>query len=72
MQIRNISLDEDQMPDTITVDMDISEAIQIAQWAGKTASPTHEMATIHGGLCGYVFNRFWDDGVDGAARGDTE
>lgn len=72
MQIRNISLDEDQMPDIITVDMDISEAIQIAQWTGKTPNPTREMATIHDGLAGYVFNRFWDDGVDGAARGDTE
>lgn len=72
MQIRNISLDEDQMPDTITVNMGISEAIQIAQWAGKTPSPTAEMSWIYSALCGSVFNRFWDDGVNGAARGDTE
>ena len=80
MQILNISL-EDDLPTEAAVIMTRDEMIYLATVTGRSSgSQADEVMTdgcrlnieIHSTLVGSLFNRFWEDGVDGARRGDTQ
>lgn len=69
-------------PKTVTVKMSLDEAAAIAKTFGTMSLngfrekfptlPDDTNSEIYGCLVGELFNRFWDDGVDGYIRGDEE
>lgn len=76
MRVRNVILDEDEMPERVQVEMTIDEVAFMARLVGSQ-SPRgvldalgddvrwwHACTEIYGCLTGSVFNRFWDGGVD--------
>ncbi|MFG2970892.1 hypothetical protein ACGFZS_47250 [Streptomyces sp. NPDC048288] len=77
MKIRRIDLDDDEAPETVTVELSHDEAVFLALFLGKQNGIEEEEvmrggsvlgAGIYGALTGGVFNRFYEDGVDGAAK----
>jgi hypothetical protein len=72
MLIRTLEFDEDEQPESLTVQMSIREAAYLAKVTGKHSSDTAN-AVMRGGseantlvynaLTGAVFNRYWDGGV---------
>lgn len=77
MKIRNIALDADEVPETISVDMSVREAALIVrligshsdtQLADTQAGGPATAGEIYGALTGAFFNRFWEDGVSGVPR----
>jgi hypothetical protein len=68
-------LDDDEMPETVTVELTIHEAALFARMTGSLSPVTvtnaigASWATVnelaYEGLAHGVFNRYWDDGVDG-------
>ena len=81
MRVLGLTLSpEDGNPDTITVEMTRAEAILIAEMVGglphsEAIAQGHKSETVSSiwhALVGSVFNRWWDNGVAGAKRGDTD
>ena len=77
MKIMQITLDDDQMPTQIVAELSLDEAVVLAKMTGKYSSlaageefgDRAECTTsVYDALTGGVFNRFWDDGVNEAAR----
>jgi hypothetical protein len=76
MKVRALTLDDDSMPTTVTVEMTIQEAALFARMTGSLSAVTITTALgaswaevnedVYEGLAHGVFNRYWDDGVDGA------
>lgn len=76
MKVKNITLDEEENPAVVTVELSADEAAFIARLTGSL-SP-HDVITamgedprwfnasaeVYNGLVGSVFNRFYDDGID--------
>lgn len=72
MKINNIEL-EDGKPVRIHAGLSIEEAAQIARWTGRlTTEQTSQTREIYDSLAGELFNRYWDDGVDGYLRGEDD
>lgn len=81
MDAKNLAL-ENGKPVMVTVEMTIGEAAAIAKIFGGLSHNTFtekvpaltsgEHDEVYSCLVGEVFNRFWDDGVDGFLRGDAE
>ena len=75
MEINSIEFMKDEdgesKPKKVSVTMTIEEALWIAKLAGKQngESPHGE---IYRALVGDVFNRYWEDGTDGAQRQDKQ
>lgn len=67
MKIKNIKLDEDGNPETITVDMSLLESAWIARIAGECKDMDIE-GNIYSCLVGSFFNRFYEDGVNGVPK----
>lgn len=74
MKIREIRLDDDGIPSEVTVTMTILEAWNIAHLFGSMNDQQfaekgilHD-SSIYDGLTGGLFNKFWDEGVDGARK----
>jgi hypothetical protein len=74
MKIRSIDFEEGEegaIPSEITATMTLAEAVAITHIFGKFSDgdwaerglPRTEVYNV---LTGDVFNRYWDDGVDGA------
>ncbi len=64
-------LGEGAIPSEITVTMSLAEAYAIAKVFGGFSDVEYDkrelpVTDIYGPLTGDVFNRYWDDGVDGA------
>lgn len=79
MKIKIIELGADQ-PVRITAEMTMDEAAYLARITGKQndltsaeimAGGSGANSEIYGCLTGDLFNRFYDDGVDGYLRGGT-
>lgn len=75
MKLRAIHFDRDKrtidgnpVPARIEVEMTLDEAWVIARMCGRLTGANPATSEIYDELVGSVFNRFWDDGVDGAAR----
>lgn len=79
MILRNIALDEDGNPTRVTFDMTVDEVAAIGKSFGGWSYSTMEQtfpnldssahATIYDGACTFA-NKFWEDGIDAAARGE--
>lgn len=67
MKIKAITLDRDELPETITVEMTRAEAILIVRHVGSLRPSTATSDEMYEALAGSLFNRFWDDGVAEAA-----
>jgi hypothetical protein len=80
MKIRRIDLDDDGDPSSVTVELSLAEAILITRTVGKGNGHDSNLL-MEGGdliaaqtylcLTGDLFNRYWDDGIDGAAPKPT-
>ena len=69
MKIRQITLGKDA-PESIVVEMTVAEAILITKYVGQLTPCTQTSTGIWDELTSSLFNRFWDDCVDDAARED--
>ena len=54
-------------PETITVQMTVQEALWIARVSGQQRGSSPHNG-IYDCLVGDIFDRFWEEGVDGAIR----
>lgn len=81
MKVKRIDLDDEEMPERVTVELSHDEATFLAVFLGKLNGAQEEEAMkggsalgsgIYWGLAGGVFNRFYEDGVDGAVRAARE
>lgn len=72
MKVKQITLDDDRNPDTITVEMTMREAAFILKDIGRHSEKTakevmrdgdESLENIYLTLSGDVFNRYWDGGV---------
>jgi hypothetical protein len=77
MKVKRIDLDDDENPETITVELTHDEAVFLALFLGKQNGVEEEAVMpggsrlggeIYDGLTGGVFNRFYEDGVADAAK----
>jgi hypothetical protein len=75
MRVRAITMDDDSVPATVTVEMTVQEAAIVARLTGSLSpvavtaglgDPTwvNASAEVFNCLSGELFNRFWDGGVD--------
>lgn len=64
MKIKNIALDSDENPETVTVEMTVAEAKTILGIFGKMYYEPKEVTEIYEALSGRFFNRFYEAGVD--------
>lgn len=69
--------EEYAFPSFVTVKMSIEEAAQIACLFGELSDKAMTdrgwtLTTIYRDLTANVFNRYWEDGLEGAMRGDKE
>lgn len=76
MKVKRIDLDDEEMPETVLVELTHDEAAYVALLLGKQNGNTAAEILLGGaalndavyeGLTGGVFNRFYEDGVHGAA-----
>lgn len=80
MNVKKVKLNKKSRPKTVTLELRVDEAAAIAKKFGQMSYKkfTEEFPTldygvldeIYGCLTGEFFNHYWDDGVDGALRGD--
>lgn len=79
MRIRRISLDDEGMPELVTVELTRSEAVFLTLLTGEQNGVTSEAlmpggsdvsAELYDAFTGELFNRYYDNGVDDAARGE--
>lgn len=79
VKIKSISLNEDEMPESVTVELSLREALFIGLAIGVHNDPAanailpggHEQVeSVYYGLTGGLFNRFWHDGIEGAKEGE--
>ena len=68
---------EESRPAHVWIRMSVAEAALVADLVGKESPASvsgkgHDPATldVYEALAGEFFNRFWEDGVRGAIRGD--
>ncbi|MBM9507978.1 hypothetical protein [Actinacidiphila acididurans] len=75
MKVKQITLDDEEMPERVLLDCSHDEAVLIAALLGRQDAGDLAAVVPHGGrlgaevydaLAGSVFNRFYDDGVAGA------
>lgn len=76
MKVRRIDLDDDEMPERVLAELSHDEATLVATILGKYDYAALEAllpgggalgGSVYDGLSGGLFNRFYDDGVVGAA-----
>lgn len=76
MKVKRIDLDDREMPERVLVELTHDEAAYLALLIGKQNSNDMNAVTpggadlggaIYDGLTGILFNRFYEDGADGAA-----
>ncbi|MER6249405.1 hypothetical protein [Streptomyces griseorubiginosus] len=77
MKVKQINLDDEEQPETVLVELTHDEAVFVALTLGKQNGTDGEAilaggstlgSRVYWGLCGGVFNRFYEDGIDGAAE----
>lgn len=77
MKISHIDLDDDEMPSRVHAELTLHEAVFLAKLTGKQtrtdannvlADGSSTSSGIYHALAGVVFNRFYEGGVDEAAR----
>lgn len=75
MKVKSIQLNDDEMPQSLIVELSIREALFIGLAIGGNNDADAnaiipggyvENGSIYSGLVGGLFNRYWDSGIDGA------
>ena len=74
MRLRSVIFDDDESPETITVEMSVREAAFLAKLIGGRSAADNDLVIPCGGDHGdqiyyclsSMFNRFYEDGVDDA------
>lgn len=75
MKVKQITLDDEEMPERVMLDCSHDEALLIAALIGKASADKLDIllpegarvgAEIFDALTGGVFNRFYEDGVNEA------
>jgi hypothetical protein len=69
MKVKQINLDDEGLPETLTVEMTREEAILITSHFGSVTPTTETTSSVWRALS-RVFNAFWDDGVYEARYGE--
>lgn len=81
MKLISIALDSDEMPEKVVAELTLDEMIWIGRVTGRQSPSSSEelvpgyglsSQTLYYCAIGSLFNRFWDDGIDGAIRGESE
>ncbi|MGX1483412.1 hypothetical protein RKD45_002488 [Streptomyces griseus] len=76
MKVKRIDLDDEEMPERVLVELSHDEAVYLALMIGKQSGNDMNGVmpggsrlgnSVYEGLAGGLFNRFYEDGVDGAA-----
>lgn len=76
MKVKQIDLNEDEMPEKVLVELSHDEAAYIALMIGRQSGADAEQVITNGsplstsvyeGLAFGLFNRFYEDGIEGAA-----
>ncbi|MFF0055712.1 hypothetical protein ACFYRI_15105 [Streptomyces microflavus] len=76
MKVKRIDLDDEEMPERVLVELSHDEAVYLAlllghqngnDMNGVTPGGSRLGGAVYEGLSGGLFNRFYEDGVDGAA-----
>jgi hypothetical protein len=77
VKVKRIDLDDEEMPERVLVELSHDEAAYLALLLGRQNANdmnavmpggASEGGAIYDGLTGSLFNRFYEDGVDGAAE----
>lgn len=77
MKVKRIDLDDEEMPERVLVELSHDEAVYLALVLGRQNGTQAEEVMpggsalgsgVYEGLAGGLFNRFYDDGVSGAAE----
>lgn len=63
MKIKHIEFGDDELPETVTIQMDVGEAARLAWEIGNQPGVTKEVSDLYGVLAGSVFNPYYDEGV---------
>lgn len=80
MKVKSIQMNDDEMPQSVTVELSLREALFIGLAIGVNndasaenilGGGTEECSSIYLGLTGGLFNRFWDSGIEGAQKEHT-
>ena len=76
MDILRLSF-KDSRPNVVAIEMTVEQAAQLAKLTGKispanASSPAayDAQSNLYHLLTGSLFNRYWEDGVDGYLRGE--
>lgn len=85
MKIRGITLDDDELPASVLVEMTRDEAALVCHLVGSISPADLEanfklrgwrwkeaMHSVYDGLAGGLFNRFWDGGVRDAINEESQ
>lgn len=70
MKVTQINLNDEGLPEKLTVEMTRDEAILITNHVGSVTPTTETTSSIWKALT-RVFNAFWDDGVYEASYGES-
>ncbi|MGY4902585.1 hypothetical protein [Streptomyces sp. 900116325] len=77
MKVKRIDLDDEEMPERVLVELSHDEAAYLALLLGKQNGNDMNAVTpggvrlggaVYEGLTSGLFNRFYEDGVDGAVE----
>lgn len=74
MKIKRIDLGEDELPETVTVELSVTEAVLVARLICTTSldqMPDNMVPVVQDlwdGFSGSFFNRFWSGGFTEAER----
>lgn len=75
MKVKRIDLDDEEMPERVLLELTHDEAAYLTVLIGRQSSNDMNAVTLGGadlggaiydGLTGSLFNRFYEDGVEGA------
>ena len=81
MKVKRIDLDSDEMPERVLVELSHDEVTYLAVLLGRQNYTSAEAVlrgggllggAVYDGLTGGIFNRFYEDGVDGAVAAMRE
>jgi len=77
VKVKRIDLDDEEMPESVTLELTHDEAVFLAVCLGRLNGEQEEEilkggsvlgSALYHGLAGGVFNRFYEDGVEDAAQ----
>lgn len=78
MDILNLTF-KDSRPDIVSIELTVEQAAHITKLLGKISPASAEspasyeaQSNLYHLFTGCLFNRYWDDGINGYLRGENE